>query len=504
MPKRKKVLLTGASGSMGGEAFKELMVRWRKFSPVLLLLPNKYEKRLFKKYEGGKSLPVGKTGVVEHEGMKIVWGDLTNYDDVYEAVKGVDFVLHPAAIIPPAADHNPELAEKVNVGSVKNLITAIKEQPNNGDDIRFVAVSSIAIYGDRLPPIHRIRVGDPIKPSVYDFYALTKVKVEREIIESGLKYWAILRQTFIAIPNALDLMDPIMFHQPINTCLEMISKEDAGYGLIECLNCPDEFYGKVYNMSGGPKCRFIYINMIKRMMKLLGMGDYKKIMDRNWFALRNFHCGFYEDSEILNEYLGHWNDTIEDYYEQVKESAPWYINLGKVVHKGLIKKLFMEKLATGNDGTLHWVKSNIKGRISAFFGSKEKWEAIPDWDANLQDINNIEGYLLDHGYDDTKKDDELTIDDAKKAAKFRGGECLSTKLVDMRTKLKWKCAFGHEFEGSPYLILRAGHWCPECAAPPWIYDKIAKKNPFLAQAYYTNHDKDENNFYDEECYKDIL
>ena len=68
--RRKKVLLTGASGSMGGAAFEELMVRWRKFEPVLLLLPNKHEKRLFKKYEGGKSLPVGKTGVVEHCGIK--------------------------------------------------------------------------------------------------------------------------------------------------------------------------------------------------------------------------------------------------------------------------------------------------------------------------------------------------------------------------------------------------------------------------------------------------
>ena len=91
----------------------------------------------------------------------------------------------------------------------------------------------------------------------------------------------------------------------------------------------------------------------------------------------------------------------------------------------------------------------------------------------------------------------------KKAAEFRGGECLSKKMKDMRTKLKWKCAFDHEFEGSPYLILRAGHWCPECVAPPWEYDKIAKENPFLAQAYYLNHDKDENNTYNEECYKDI-
>ena len=74
----------------------------------------------------------------------------------------------------------------------------------------------------------------------------------------------------------------------------------------------------------------------------------------------------------------------------------------------------------------------------------------------------------------------------------------------MKTRLEWKCAFGHRFEGSPSLILKGGHWCPNCEAPPWDYDKIAAKNPFFAQAYYTNHAKDENNYYDEKSYEDIL
>jgi nucleoside-diphosphate-sugar epimerase len=90
MPK-KKVLLTGASGSMGGEAFKELLRRKDQYDVVLLLLPSKRDKKVFSKYEGQK-------------GIKIVWGDLCNFDDVLEAVNGVDYVLHPAALIAPAAD----------------------------------------------------------------------------------------------------------------------------------------------------------------------------------------------------------------------------------------------------------------------------------------------------------------------------------------------------------------------------------------------------------------
>ncbi|MEX2724859.1 MAG: NAD-dependent epimerase/dehydratase family protein [Candidatus Freyarchaeota archaeon] len=488
-----RVLLTGASGSMGKMAFQELLKRKDEFDIVLLLLPRKEIIKEFSKYVGGKKVPVGGRGIVEHEGLKIVYGDLTNPEDVLEAVNGCDFVLHPAALIPPAADRNPELTERVNLGGTKNIINAIKKQPNR-EGVKLVYISSIAIYGDRLPPVHRIRVGDPLIPSVYDFYATTKLKAEREVIDSGLKYWVSLRQTFIAIPNALSLMDPILFHQPLNTHIELITSQDAGYGLVRCLDAPDDFWCNIYNMGGGESCRFIFKNYIRDMMEIVGIGDYRKIFKRNWFCLRNFHCGWYEDSHILNSYLHHQRQSLEDHYKQVKENIPAYYKLVKIVPKSIIKKR-MERMAKSEEGPLNWVYSNNQGRINAFFGSKEKWESIPDWDDEPNNRDE-ESYLLDHGYDETKTDEDLTIEDLRQAAKFRGGECLSEKLVDTKTKIKWKCAFSHIFEGSPTLILKGGHWCPECTPPPWNYDKIAKKNPFIAQVYYSNHSKDENNYYD--------
>jgi hypothetical protein len=53
-------------------------------------------------------------------------------------------------------------------------------------------------------------------------------------------------------------------------------------------------------------------------------------------------------------------------------------------------------------------------------------------------------------------------------------------------------------------VLKAGHWCPQCTPPPWNYDEIAKVNPSFAQVWYLNHDKDESNFYPEDCYTDIV
>lgn len=501
-----RVFLTGASGSMGYRAFKELWRRRDKYDIVLLLLPEKYEKRLFKPYERESGIgSIRGRGVVESSDgqLKIVWGDLTNYNDVAGAMEGVDHVLHPAALISPTADHNPELARKVNLGGAENIIKAIKEQPDGAERISLVNIGSVAFYGDRLPPVALLRAGDPLMPSVFDFYAVSKIAAERAVIESGIKNWISIRQTYIAIPDITSLMDPIMFHQPIEQRIEMCTSRDAGYGLVRTLEQPLEgdFWCRVYNQTGGPSCRFIYYDYLDKMMKLLGAGDFRKVMERNWFCLRNFHDAWYADSHILNGYLGHWRDSYADHIDQVKSAIPWYMKLARFVPPSVIKHVFMKPMASRKDGPLYWVKhpAQMLLRIKAFYGSLDKWCRIGNWEKNLPRMN-MESYLLDHGHDERKSVDDLTIDELRKVAEFRGGELLSHYYSgDRCEKLKWRCAFGHEFEASVALVLLGGHWCPECEAPPWDYDRIARKNPFLAQAYYNTHGREENNCYHEEA-----
>ena len=468
---KKNVLLTGASGSMGGEAFRELLRRKDQYDIVLLLLPK--DRKAFAKYEG-------------QEGIRIVWGDLYNFEDVLEAANGVDYVLHPAALIAPEADKNPQLCKRINYSGTENIIAAIKRQPKNGDDVRFVYISSVAAYGDRLPPIHMVRVGDPLKPSVGDFYATTKIAAERAVIESGLKYWAVLRQTYIAIPNVASLLDPILFHQPVNTHIELITSEDAGYGLIQTIEAPDVFYGRVYNMGGGPSCRVVFKDYIKWMMKIFGLGDYRKIMPLNWFALRNFHCCWYEDSWVLNEHLGHWRHSLEDHYKQAETAAPWYLKLGGKIAPSFIIKAFIRRMAD----PLKWIESNDTEKIKVFFGSLDAWQNIPDWEHSIYAQQGEPTTPSSSMKDRENTPESNTIRDMQELASSRGGQCLSTEYVDTKTKLKWKCAFGHEWEATPRL-LKAGHWCPECAAPPWDYDTQAKVDPALAAIYYNNHDREE-------------
>ncbi len=149
---KKTVFITGTTGSMGHAGFLELLKRRERFNIVTLVRPSPKNKKKMAPY-------------LNDPGVKIVWGDLTNYDDVLQCVTGADYVLHPAAFIAPAADHDPDTAWKINVGSAENIVNAIKAQPDP-DSIRLVNIGSVAMTGDRLPPIHVGRVGDPLKPSV--------------------------------------------------------------------------------------------------------------------------------------------------------------------------------------------------------------------------------------------------------------------------------------------------------------------------------------------------
>jgi len=57
---------------------------------------------------------------------------------------------------------------------------------------------------------------------------------------------------------------------------------------------------------------------------------------------------------------------------------------------------------------------------------------------------------------------KLSLDDAHRAARARGGECLSTEYVRSSSKMHWRCARGHEWHGQ-LTNVRRGHWCRQCA-----------------------------------------
>jgi hypothetical protein len=55
-----------------------------------------------------------------------------------------------------------------------------------------------------------------------------------------------------------------------------------------------------------------------------------------------------------------------------------------------------------------------------------------------------------------------SIEDMRRLAARRGGECLSREYFGLKTKLEWKCKQGHTWEAIPNNIKNHGCWCPRC------------------------------------------
>ncbi len=481
---------------MGMAALKELLKPERKqeHEIVLLDLPTKENLKRLKHYE-------------KFDDVDIVWGDLTNYADVLKCVTGADIVLHGAAIIPPAADYNPDLAWKVNVESARNIVCAIKAQPDP-DAVRLVNIGTVAETGDRLPPIHVGRTGDPVKPSIFDIYGSSKIAAERIIAESGLRYWVSLRQTFIA--TLCSGLSPIIFHQPLNTCFELCSLHNAGLVFANVVrdDIPGDFWRRFYNIGGGPNSRTTYYEYLRKIFSFLGIQDLTKIFERKWFVLRNFHCQWFEDSNILNDYLHHQVEGLNDGFKEMQKTLPRLLKLSaKFMLPSLMKKMIFEPLVKKDPGSpVYWVEHGNDFRVKAFYGSKNAYDNIPDWDTDMPESPSWFHYRrLDHGYDEKKPVRDWELNDMRVAAEFRGGKCVSKMMIkgDVFSPLTWKCTFGHEFEASPNLVLKGGHWCPDCVNPPWNYDEEARRNPFFGQVWYSNHERDENFTYPKACVYDF-
>lgn len=80
------------------------------------------------------------------------------------------------------------------------------------------------------------------------------------------------------------------------------------------------------------------------------------------------------------------------------------------------------------------------------------------WKAKPSNIKHNGTWCPKCCFDETK----LTIEEMKRIAFLRGGECLSMEYVNSSSKLLWKCARGHKWKAIPAKIKHCGHWCPYC------------------------------------------
>lgn len=470
---KKRIFLTGATGLMGWQSLQEFLKYPEQYDVTILVRESKKNVKKLAK-------------IVDK--VNIVWGDLLNYQDVLKGVTGNDYVLHLGGMVSPQADYYPEKTLKTNVTAAENIANAVLAQPNS-DEIKVVYIGSVAQTSDRQIPAHWGRTGDPQFASVFDYYGLSKIKAERAIVDSGIKNWVSLRQSGILYPGILKNFDPIMFHVPLNGMLEWTTIEDSGI-LIERVcrdEVPESFWNNFYNISSGAQYRMTNYQLEQRILKAISCPPPEKIFEPKWFALKNFHGQYFVDADKLEDYL-HFrqNIPIDNYFDNLSKQVPSVFKMAKIVPPFVIK-LVLRNLANRKEyGTQDWIKTNNQAKIKAYYGSLEKYNAIPDW-GNF-DVSEPpakeQSVCVDHGYDESKSLESLSINDLSEAAMFRGGELVSeTYEGNPYKKLLWECQNGHQFEASPKLVLHGGHWCDECLKRNWEDDNFVKTSKFLSQIY---------------------
>lgn len=291
MDKRKRVLLTGASGTVGYEVLKQLVD-----------LEGKY---VVTAYDVGTSKSKKKLSPFR-DTVRIIYGDISRQENLDKITTDQDVIIHLAAIIPPLADDLPELAHKVNVEGTRKLIEALEK---NSPESFFLYSSSISVYGDRLKT-PMISVSDPLIPSEGDAYAKTKIEAER-IVENSKLDWSIFRLAAIMGGHKIS---KLMFEQPLDTSLEIATPEDTGRAFVKAIEKQERLSKQIFNLGGGSSCRISYKDFLINSFHIYGLG--KLDFPKKAFAEKNFHCGYYEDGNELARILHFRNDTLADYFDK--------------------------------------------------------------------------------------------------------------------------------------------------------------------------------------------
>lgn len=491
--------LTGATGTLG-KASIPILLGVDNIALKVLIRPSKknirFARKLKNKYKNN---------------ITIVYGDITSKSDCSSFVHGCEYIIHLAAIIPPAADHYPNRTLQTNIDGTKNIVDAINNDFDS-DNIHLIYVSSLAEYGSRNKIHPWARVGDPLIPTPYDYYSYSKIVAERYILDSHLKYYVSLRESAVLYNEMLtkNLNDGLLFHTVYNGPLEWVSAYDTAI-LFKNIILRDaskmlakDFWNKAYNVGAGVDGRRTGFEVIDKGFSILGRCA-KDYFLPNYNIARNFHGVWFADSLVLNSYVDYLNVGYSDFWKKYAKKH-WYFRICRIIPKKWISKLALQRLFKNTNSPRYWVDHNIKGRIDAFFTSIEDYNAIgEDWnkyhlwceeDNYEEQRSGTNINLTDLGFDEYKPKSEIDLTDCIKAATFRGGKCLSTKMTkgDLYTPLLWECFQGHKFYATPYAVLFAGHWCLDCFdAHKWQQDFIASHVPFYVQVWYDTHKRDEIN-----------
>ncbi len=176
-----------------------------------------------------------------------------------------------------------------------------------------------------------------MKPSEGDYYATTKIAAEDYIQKSKLDY-TIFRLAAIMGNHKIS---KLMFHQPLDTSLEIATPRDTARAFVDGIEKQNELSKRIFNLGGGEKCRASYEDFLQRSFTIFGLGELD--FPKHAFADKNFHCGYYADGDALEKIVHFRQDTISDYFEMEAAKVSSFQKFITSVFKTPIKWFLLKK-----------------------------------------------------------------------------------------------------------------------------------------------------------------
>ncbi len=286
----KKILVTGAAGSIGYHAIK-LLLSEGKYEITILDLKNKKVHNLLKKYK---------------KRVNIIYGDICDRILMEGLIKSHDYILHLASILPPLGSLKRELTKHIEYEALENIVRSINYYNPN---CHLVYASSTTLYGK---DNKKITVNSNVGYEKGEYYSEYKFKAEKHIREKLSKY------TIVRVPLVLDssTKNHLVYNISKNSYISCITKEDASYAFVKILDYTKKFNKKIINISGNEDFTLEYNTLLSKIINIKGIN--KELILTDMLIDKNYYSPVCIDTNKFQEILNYQNDTFNNYIDRLK------------------------------------------------------------------------------------------------------------------------------------------------------------------------------------------
>jgi len=236
----------------------------------------------------------------EWQNFEFIRGDICNLDICERASKGIDFVLHQAALgSVPRSIEDPIKTNEINISGFLNMLLAAK----NNNIKNFIYAASSSTYGDHkaLPKVED-NIGKPLST-----YAVTKYvnEVYADVFKTNYNFNSIGLRYFNVFGRRQD---------PDGAYAAVIPK------WIAAMIKGDDVY---INGDGETSRDFCYIDNVVQANILAALAIIDNYEDeKNFNAINQIYNVAVGDKTSLNELYYILNDTLSKKFDYLKNSKP--------------------------------------------------------------------------------------------------------------------------------------------------------------------------------------